>query len=89
MPSRKSFVVEMQEQGQMNGQAFNGSASGLGRPALIDVQQVAELLGCSARHVYRLADRGGMPRPVRLGALVRWNRSAVEEWIRTGCPRMS
>jgi excisionase family DNA binding protein len=82
MPSRKSFGVEMKE----NGQAFNGSANGLGRPALIDVQQVAELLGCSARHVSRLADRGGMPRPVRLGALVRWNRSAVESWIAAGCP---
>ena len=40
-------------------------------PALLDVRAVAQLLDCSTRHVYRLADNGGMPPPVRLGALVR------------------
>lgn len=39
---------------------------------LLDVGEVAELLGCSARHVYRLADAGRMPAPVRVGALIRW-----------------
>jgi excisionase family DNA binding protein len=53
--------------------------------ALLDVQQVAELLNCSARHVYRLSDAGHMPAPVKLGALVRWRRQAVEEWIAGGC----
>ena len=54
--------------------------------ALLDVRQVAMLLGCSARYVYRLADAGKMPRPVKLGSLVRWNRQSVEEWIAEGCP---
>ena len=54
--------------------------------ALLDVQQVAELLNCSARHVYRLTDAGRLPRPVRLGSLVRWSRSAIEQWISKGCP---
>jgi len=54
---------------------------------LLDVQTVARLLGCSVRHVYRLADSGDMPRPVRLGALVRWSRQTIEEWIEAGCPR--
>jgi excisionase family DNA binding protein len=54
-------------------------------PALLDVQAVARLLGCSARHVYRLADGGQMPQPLKLGALVRWSRQAIEEWIATGC----
>jgi excisionase family DNA binding protein len=53
---------------------------------LLDVQAVAQLLACSPRHVYRLADAGKMPPPVRLGALVRWPRAAVEEWIAAGCP---
>lgn len=53
---------------------------------LLDVQAVAELLNCSARHVYRLTDAGRMPAPVKLGALVRWNRSAIESWINEGCP---
>lgn len=60
--------------------------------ALLTVRQVATLLGCSARHVYRLADRGAMPRPVKLGnVLVRWNRrtgdpdTGIEDWIANGC----
>ena len=53
---------------------------------LLDVGTVAALLGCSPRHVYRLSDAGKMPSPVKLGALIRWNRAAVEEWIDQGCP---
>ncbi|MCH8852631.1 MAG: helix-turn-helix domain-containing protein [Planctomycetes bacterium] len=54
--------------------------------ALLDVGAVAMLLGCSRRHVYRLAGASKMPRPVRVGALVRWNRAALEKWISDGCP---
>ena len=54
--------------------------------ALIDVRDVAALLHCSVRHVYRLVDCGKMPAPVRLGALVRFNHSAIEGWIASGCP---
>jgi excisionase family DNA binding protein len=54
-------------------------------PALLDVRGVAALLGCSPRHIYRLADAGRMPAPVRIGALVRWPRAAVEAWIAGGC----
>jgi len=54
--------------------------------AMLGVNGVAELLDCSSRHVYRLADAGRMPRPVRLGALVRWSRAAIEQWIADGCP---
>lgn len=64
-----------------------------GRPAelerapaeLLDVQDVAAMLRCSARHVYRLADSAQMPRPYKLGTLVRWSRAAIEEWIAGGC----
>jgi excisionase family DNA binding protein len=55
-------------------------------PALLDVRAVAALLHCSTRHVYRLADAGRMPPPVRIGALVRWSRRCVEDWIAAGCP---
>ena len=54
-------------------------------PKLLDVGSVAALLDCSTRHVYRLADGGRMPPPVRLGAIVRWNRSEIEAWISGGC----
>ncbi len=52
---------------------------------LLDVQAVAEMLGCSSRHVYRLSDAGRMPAPVKLGSLVRWSATAVREWIDQGC----
>ena len=53
---------------------------------LIGVNEVAEMLGCSARSVYRLADAGRIPPPVKLNSLVRWSRTAVDDWIRGGCP---
>ena len=53
--------------------------------ALLDVNAVADLLGCSPRHVYRFADGGRMPRPVKLGALARWRRSELDKWIAGGC----
>lgn len=54
--------------------------------ALLDVRAVAQLLDCSPRHVYRLADAGRMPPPVRIGALVRWSRQGITDWIAAGCP---
>jgi excisionase family DNA binding protein len=61
-------------------------ASPVGAPAaLLDVRAVAALLGCSVRHVYRLADAGKMPPPVRLGTLVRWSRAVVLDWVAQGC----
>ena len=53
---------------------------------LLDVKAVARFLSCSARHVYRLADSGRMPRPQKLGALVRWDRIELEKWLADDCP---
>lgn len=55
---------------------------------LLDVDDVARLLKCSGRHVRRLADRGAMPLPVRLGALIRWDEVAITSWISNGCPNL-
>lgn len=67
---------------------IDGREAGPGRmPALLTVDEIAEALGCSPRTVRRLADSGRMPRPVRLGALLRWRRQTIEHWIRLGCPR--
>lgn len=52
---------------------------------LLDVGAVAAMLGVSGRHVYRLADSGRMPRPIRLGGAVRWDRDTIERWITDGC----
>ena len=53
--------------------------------ALLDVRAVAAMCGCSSRHIYRLSDAGKMPRPLRIGRLIRWRRAALETWIADGC----
>ncbi|NOY42980.1 MAG: helix-turn-helix domain-containing protein [Planctomycetes bacterium] len=58
-------------------------------PALLDVRAVAAMLGCSQRHVYRLADAGRLPVPVKLGALIRWRRDELNDWLDDGCPSCS
>jgi excisionase family DNA binding protein len=55
-------------------------------PALLDVQGVAALLQCAPRTVYRLSDAGRLPKPVKLGALVRWRRDELQQWLDAGCP---
>ncbi|GAF85076.1 unnamed protein product [marine sediment metagenome] len=53
---------------------------------LIDVRQVAAIVGCSARHVANLDKTGRILRPLRLGRSVRWDRDAIDRWIDSGCP---
>ena len=53
---------------------------------LLDMRDVARLLNCSERHVRRLADSRRMPRPIRLGALLRWSRPLLMDWVVDGCP---
>jgi len=55
-------------------------------PVLLDVHQLASLLNCSVRHVHRLGQQGRMPGPLRLGALVRWRTSDIDNWLAHGCP---
>lgn len=55
-------------------------------PVMLDVEQLAELLGVSTRHVRRLVDAGKAPQPVRLGRACRWPRPNVDAWIADGCP---
>lgn len=52
---------------------------------LLDVGFVARLCGCSPRTIRRLADSHRMPRPVKVGGLVRWRRADVLDWIDGGC----
>jgi prophage regulatory protein len=53
---------------------------------LIDAGEFALILGCSVKHIRRMADAGRCPPPVRLGGLVRWTRASVDAWIADGCP---
>ena len=77
----------------MNAKRPRETAERIGGPErapaeLLDVGAVAELLNCSRRHVYRLSDANRMPQPVRLGQLVRWRRTALQEWLIADCPAM-
>jgi len=79
-------VFAMQTTNATGGEAGTGNADR--DAAMLDVKSVADLLSCSTRHVYRLSDAGRMPRPAKLGSLVRWSRLAIESWIADGCPSM-
>lgn len=57
-------------------------------PRAWDARQVGARLGCSWRHVLRLADQGLMPWGFKLGALRRWDAEEIERWISQGCPRV-
>ena len=52
----------------------------------ISAKEVAELLGISRAHVWRLHSSGRIPKPVRLGRAVRWNRKTLEDWLEAGGP---
>jgi len=54
-------------------------------PVLFSVRNVAELLGISTRQVYRLSDAGKMPRPIKLGGMVRWLKSELDDWLNNRC----
>ena len=48
---------------------------------LVDVKQVAHILGCSWRTVLRLADEGRIPWGLKLGGLRRWSLAEIESFI--------
>ena len=48
---------------------------------LLDARAVAALLNVSAKTVQRLAARGELPQPIRLGRAVRWSRAAIETFL--------
>ncbi len=53
---------------------------------LLDVHQVARLLGISPRSVWRFAQSGKMPASVSLGRAQRWRSKDLGDWIAHGCP---
>jgi len=71
-------MIRNQTNSQANGQ-------NLGRLAL-SADEVAVLLGISRAHVWKLASTGRLPKPVRLGRAVRWDRKNLEAWLAAGAP---
>ena len=52
-----------------------------GSQTLVDAVEIAGYLGCSPKHVRRLAERGQLPKPVKIGRLCLWPREAIERWL--------
>jgi excisionase family DNA binding protein len=52
----------------------------------ISARELAEMLGVSLRQIWRLNASGKLPKPVRIGGSVRWNRQEVMDWFDAECP---
>jgi excisionase family DNA binding protein len=46
----------------------------------LTVEELAERYRCSKQHIGRQLAAGKLPRPIRVGALVRWRLEAIEAW---------
>ena len=53
---------------------------------LADAKEVAKVVGISLRTARRWDVEGRLPKPIRIGSVVRWNISELEKWIEASCP---
>lgn len=53
---------------------------------LVDVQDVARIMGISAKGVRRQVDAGQLPGVIRVGRLIRFDVQVIHSWISAGCP---
>lgn len=51
--------------------------------------ELAELIGCSVRHVDTMRKKMLLPEAVRLGHLVKWTGVSIRRWVESGCPAQS
>lgn len=52
----------------------------------LTADEVAGVLGISRALVWKLHASGRLPRPVRFGRAVRWERRSLETWLAAGAP---
>jgi excisionase family DNA binding protein len=50
-------------------------------PEAYAVKDLAGMLQCSGRHIWRMAELGAIPGKFRFGRLVRFSRAAVDAWL--------
>lgn len=53
---------------------------------VLTAEELADLLGISRAHLFRLHSRGLVPRPLRLGRSLRWDRATIVRWLAAGAP---
>jgi len=52
---------------------------------LIDVGELAKMMSLSPRTVWRLANCGKLPAPLKIGGSRRWKRQSIIDFIEGGC----
>jgi predicted DNA-binding transcriptional regulator AlpA len=55
-------------------------------PLLVDRRELARLLSRSLASLDRDTAAGRVPRPLKIGASVRWKLSEIRAWVAAGCP---
>jgi predicted DNA-binding transcriptional regulator AlpA len=53
---------------------------------LINATELANMLGISMRHLWRMKAARELPKPIHLRRSVRWALADIEEWLKMGCP---
>ena len=62
------------------------NAGGTGQSLAFSATELADRFSVSLRHIRRMDSAGKLPRPVRIGACVRWSLSEIEAWLAAGAP---
>jgi excisionase family DNA binding protein len=57
----------------------------MSEPRLLTIKELSKLLSISTRSILRRVAEGTLPRPIRIGASVRWNHAEISRWINGGC----
>lgn len=52
----------------------------------VTASQFAVMLQVSKRTLCRLRSAGKVPRPMRVGGIVRWRLDDIVQWMAAGCP---
>lgn len=60
-------------------------------PRTMTIQDVAEALQCSDRHIFNMRRDGRIPPPGKTGKEkgVRWPCHVIDDWIRAGFPALA
>jgi excisionase family DNA binding protein len=54
---------------------------------LVDSREAAKMLNVSSRTLWSLYNSGAMPKPIRIGRVIRFSYDALREWVDSGCPK--
>jgi predicted DNA-binding transcriptional regulator AlpA len=58
------------------------------KPLVLAISNVAKLSGLPESRIRKLCDYGRMPKPMRVGSLIRWKAAEICDWIDRGMPKM-